>query len=186
MLLCTNPGNMIRQDFRIALRTLFRSRGLAAGAIATLGLAIGMASSIFSIVNAVLLRPLPYRDADRLAVIWSAFSQNSRGPVSFDDFEDWRRDSKTLESAAVYQTFYHPILTGAGTVERLSCLLVSHGYFDVMKVRPRIGRFFEPEEDRAGRDDVIVLSYDFWRSRFQSDPEVIGRLIWLNSRPHTI
>ena len=155
-------------------------------AIATLALAVGMTTSVFSVVNAVLLRPLPYRDAERLAVIWSVFSNNGRGPVSFDDFEDWRRGSKTLESAAVYQTFYHPILTGAGKAERLSCLLVSHGYFDVMKVSPRIGRFFVPEEDRDGRDDVVVLSYDFWRSRFESDPGVIGRAIWLDSRPHTI
>jgi putative ABC transport system permease protein len=186
MLPCIDPRKMILQDFRIAFRTLFRSRGLAVGTIATLGLAIGMATSVFSVVSAVLLRPLPYRDADRLAVIWSVFSPNSRGPVSFDDFEDWRRDSKTLESAAVYQTFFHPILTGAGTAERLSCLLVSHGYFDVMKVRPTLGRFFEPEEDRDGRDDEVVLSYDFWRSRFQSDPSVIGRSVLLNSRPHTI
>ena len=177
---------MTWQDFRIAFRTLFRSRGLAVGAIATLALAIGMSSSVFSVVNAVLLRPLPYRDADRLAVIWSMFREGGHGPVSFDDFEDWRRDSKTLESAAVYQTFFHPVLTGAGTAERLSCLLVSHGYFDVMKVKPRLGRFFVQEEDRSGRDQVVVLSYEFWRSRFQSDPGVIGRSMWLNYRPHTI
>src|SRR5215469_10396326 len=174
------------QDFRIAQRTLFRAPGLAIGVIATLALAIGMATAVFSLINAVLLRPLPYHEAGRLAVIWSAFSQNGRGPVSFDDFEDWRRDSKTLESAAVYQTFYHPVLTAAGTAERLSCLLVSHGYFDVMEVKPRIGRFFAPEEDRDGRDDVVVLSYGFWRSRFQSDPTVLGRSIMLNERPHTI
>ena len=186
MLRCTDRRKMIRQDLRIAIRTVFHSRGLTAGAVATLGLAIGMASSVFTVVSAVLLRPLPYRDADRLAVIWSTFSQKSRGPVSFDDFEDWHRDSKTLESAAVYQTYFHPILTGTGTAERLPCLLVSHGYFDVMKVKPRIGRFFEPDEDRDGRDNVVVLSYDFWRSRFQSDPGVLGRSIWLNSRPHII
>src|SRR4051794_8549713 len=105
---------MIWHDFRIAFRTLLRSRGLAVTAVATLALSIGMTTSVFSIVNAVLLRPLPYRDAERLAVIWSAFSDSGRGPVSFDDFEDWRRNSKT-ESAAVYQTFFHPVLTGAGT-----------------------------------------------------------------------
>ena len=174
------------QDCRIALRFLSRTRGLAIGVIVTLSLAIGMATSVFSLINAVLLRPLPYRDADRLAVMWSVFSQNGRGPVSFDDFEDWRRDSKALASAAVYQTFYHPVLTGTGSAERLSCLLVSHAYFDVMKVKPRIGRFFVTEEDRDGRDDVVVLSSDFWRSRFQSDPTVIGRSIMLNQRPHTI
>ena len=147
-----------------------------------------MTTSVFSVVNAVLLRPLPYRDAwDRLAVISSEFLPGTGGTRSPSiDFEDWRRDSKTLKSAAVYQTFFHPVLTGAGTVDRLSCLLVSHGYFDVMKVRPEIGRFFTPEEDRDGRDDVVVLSHDFWRSRFQSDPNVIGSSIWLDQRPHTI
>lgn len=177
---------MLAQDFRIAWRSLFGAPTLALGAIATLALAIGMATSVFTVVNAMLLRPLPYYDANRLAVMWSMHSKKGRGPVSFDDFEDWRRDSKTLASAAVYQTFYHPILTGAGAAERLSCLLVSHGYFDVMKAKPRLGRFFLPEEDRDGRDDIIVLSYDFWRSQFDSDPRVIGRSIWLDQRPHLI
>jgi len=174
---------MNRHDFRIAFRSLFRARGLAVGAIATLALAIGMSTSVFSVVNAVLLRPLPYRDADRLAVM---FSKNGHGPVSFDDFEDWRRDSKTLESAALYQTFYHPVLTGAGSAERLSCLLVTHGYFDVMKVKPMMGRFFAAEEDRDGHDEIVVLAYDFWRSRFALDPGVIGQKIQLNHRPHTV
>ena len=174
------------QDVRIAFRTLFRARGFAISAITTFALAIGMTTSVFSVLNAVLLRPLPYHGADRLAVIWSTFSGSGRGPVSFDDFEDWRCESKTLESAAVYQTFYHPVLTGTGKAERLSCLLVSHGYFDVMKVRPKAGRFFAPDEDRDGRDDVIVLSFDFWRSRFQSAAGVIGQPMWLDGRAHTI
>jgi putative ABC transport system permease protein len=177
---------MTWQDLRIAFRSLFRAPGLALSGIVTLGLAVGMATAIFSVVNAVLLRPLPYKDAGSLAVIWASFQNETRGPVSFDDFEDWRRGSATLENAAAYTSFSHPILTGSGSAERLSSLLVTHAYFDVMKVTPKLGRFFLPEEDRDGHDAVVVLSYDFWRAHFGAAPGVIGRSIWLNSRPYTI
>jgi putative ABC transport system permease protein len=145
-----------------------------------------MATSVFSVVDAVLLRPLPYKDAGRLAIIWSTSPNDSRGPVSFDDFEDWRRGSKTLESAALYSSYYKPILSGSGYAERLSALLVSHQFFAVMTAKPWLGRFFLPQEDRDGRDDVVVLSYDLWRGKFRSDPTVVGRSILLNSRPHAI
>ena len=173
-------------DIRIAARSLLHSRGFAGVVILTLAIAAGMATSVFTLINAVLLRPLPYKDSGRLAVIWSSQPNESRGPVSFDDFEDWRRGSRTLESAAAYQTYYKPVLTGSGDAERLSTLLVSHQYFSVMSARPRLGRFFLPEEDRDGRDDVIVLSDAFWRGKFHADPGVVGRSILLNSRPHVI
>lgn len=177
---------MLSQDFRIAFRSLLRTPDVALSGIATLALAIGMATSVFGVVNAILLRPLPYRNADRLGVIWSSFPHKSRGPVSYDDFDDWRRGSDSLESAAVFSSFYKPVLTGSGTAERLSCLLVSDGYFAVMQVKPQLGRFFRPEESRDGPDDVVVLADSFWRARFHADAGVIGRSILLNSRPHTI
>ena len=169
------------------IRSLLRSPVFALTTILTLAISIGMATSVFTIVNALLLRPLPYKDAGRLALLWSVSRSSSRGPVSFEDFEDWRRDSKTIETAAAYSTYYKPILTGAGEAERLSGLLVTHQYFAVMGMaKPALGRFFLPEEDRNGRDAVIVLSYQIWRDRFQSDPAVIGHTIQLNSSPHTI
>jgi putative ABC transport system permease protein len=152
----------------------------------TLAVAIGMSTAVFSIVDALLLRPLPYRNSERLAMIWSVSDASSRNPSSFDDFEDWRRDSKTIQSGALFTAFYKPILTGAGQAQRLTALLVSHEYFRVMSVQPLLGRFFRPEEDRDGRDDVVVLSYSLWREQFHADPAVVGKKIQLNSRPHEI
>lgn len=176
---------MLRLDLKIAVRTLLHSPGFTLTAVLTMGLAIALATSVFAIVNAVLVRPLPYKNADRLAMIWST-SDGARGPVSFEDFEDWRRDSKTIQSAAVFTAYYKPILTGAGQAERIPALLVSHQYFTVLGVQPALGRFFRPEEDRDGRDDVVVLSNRLWRERFHADPQIVGRSILLNARPHTI
>jgi len=177
---------MIWQTLRISARSLLRTPAFALAGILTLAVSIGMATSVFSIVNALLLRPLPYRNTQRLAMIWSVSNNSSRGPSSFDDFEDWRRDSKTLESGALFSAYYKPILTGAGQAQRFSALLVSHEYFRVMGVQPMLGRFFRPEEDRDGRDDVVVLSYSLWRDQFHADPQVVGKKIQLNSRPHEI
>ena len=177
---------MTWQDCKISARSLLRSPGFALTGILTLALGIGMATAVFSIVNALLLRPLPYRDAGRLAMIWSLSNNTIRGPVSYDDFEDWRRDSKTIESAAAFSTYYKPILTGAGQAQRLVALLVTYQYFTVMDAQPLLGRFFRPEEDRDGRDNVVVLSYALWKNQFHGDPAVIGTKILLDSRPHTI
>jgi len=173
-------------QLRVSIRSVFRAPGLAFAGILTIALAVGMAISVFSVVNANLLRPLAYREAGRLAVIWSSSPNDSRGSVSFDDFEDWRRDSRTLESAALYSSYFKPILSGSGDAVRLPALLVSHQYFEVMQCKPWLGRFFLPGEDRDGRDDVVVLSHGLWREKFQADPHVIGRAILINSRPHTI
>ena len=142
------------------MRFLRRSPGFSLTIILTVAAAVGMATSVFSVLNAVLLRPLPYKDPARLASIWSASKSANRDPVSFDDFEDWRRNSKTLESAAMYSSYYQPVLSGGGAAERLTGLRVSHQYFAVMSARPWLGRFFLPEEDREGPDNVVVLSYD--------------------------
>src|SRR5580658_9039284 len=177
---------MIGRDIRVSIRLLLRSPAFALTGVFTLAVAIGLSVSVFSVVNAALIRPLPYPDADRLAMIWTLSHSGSRDPVSFDDFEDWRRDSKTIESGALYSAYYKPVLTGAGEARRLQALLVSHQYFTVMSVKPLLGRFFLPEEDRDGRDDVVVLSYELWRDQFRGNPNVIGAKLVLNSRPLTI
>jgi len=175
------------QDFKIALRSLLRTPGFAAAGVLTLAVAIGMATSVFTIVNALLLRPLPYAHADRLALLWTAERfGDSHGPSSFDDFADWTRNSRTLDAAALYSAFYKPILTGAGRPERLAALLVSHDYFNVMSVHPYLGRFFLPAEDRDGPDNVVVLSYPLWRERFHSDPQIVGQTILLNASAQTV
>ena len=177
---------MTWQDWKLAMRSLRRAPGFSLAILLTLTIAIGLATSVFSVVNAVLLRPLPYADSGRLAMIWSASANESHGPVSFDDFEDWVRDSRTIERAGVFSSYYHPVLTGSGAARRLSGLLVSHGYFDVMGVQPAMGRFFQPAEDRDGPDNVVVLSWALWQSQFHGDPHAVGRTVLLNAVPHTI
>jgi putative ABC transport system permease protein len=177
---------MIARDIRVSIRLLLRSPAFALTGVFTLAAAIGLSVSVFSLVNATLLRPLPYPNADRLAMIWTISHSGSRDPVSFDDFEDWRRNSRTIESGALYSAFYKPVLTGAGEARRLQALLVSHQYFTVMSARPLLGRFFRPDEDRDGRDNVVVLSYELWRDQFHGDPSVIGRKLVLNAKPLTI
>ncbi|HEY3936089.1 MAG TPA: ABC transporter permease, partial [Bryobacteraceae bacterium] len=177
---------MTLRELRIAIRSLRRAPGFAVTGILTLAVAIGMTTSVFTVADALLLRPLPYENAGRLAMIWGRSIDGGRDPVSFDDFEDWRRGSTTLESAALFTSYYKPILTGPGQAERLAALLVTHEYFTVMAAQPLLGRFFRPEEDRDGHDNVVVLSYQLWRNRFHGDPQVIGRSILLNARLHTI
>src|SRR5258708_27615751 len=177
----------MRQDFKIALRSLIGSPGFGAAGVLTLAVAIGMATSVCAIVEGLLVRSLPYAHADRLAMLWtSERSGDGRGPNSFDDFTDWTRNSPTLESAALFSSYYKPILTGSGRAERLASLLVSHDYFKVMSVHPYLGRFFLPAEDRDGQDDVVVLSYPLWRERFHSDPHILGQTILLDARTHTV
>ncbi len=174
------------QDLRVALRAMRQAPGFAAAAVLTLALAIGMATSVFSVVNAMLLRPLPYADSDRLAAVWTVNRASGRSPVSYDDFADWLRDSRTIENGALYSSFYKPIFSGVGEAERIPSLLVTHSYFAVLGAAPALGRFFLPAEDRDGSDDVVVLSNGFWKERFAGDAGVIGRKILLNSRPHTV
>ena len=155
--------------------------------IASLALAIGMATSVFSAVNSVLLRPLNLPEPDRLAVLWGVErSGDNRAVVSFADFEDWRRKSNAFEAAAAYTSYYKPVLSGGSSAERLSGLRVSHGYFKVLQARSAVGRFFVPEEDWDGHDDVAVLSHLLWRERFDSNPKIVGQRIRLDGRPLTV
>lgn len=175
------------QDLRYGVRALRRNAGFAVTAILTVALGIGTTTMVFSVVNSVLLRSLDFPEPDRLAVLWGLErSGDTRGVVSFADFEDWRKNAHAFEAAAAYTSYYKPVLTGQGPPERLSSLRVSHGYFDVLKARPALGRFFLPEEDWDGRDDVVILSYPFWRERFRSDPKIVGQKILLNGRPETV
>ena len=172
---------------RQTLRSLVHKPDFTLAATLTLALAIGMAASVFSVVNAVLLRPLKLPAPERLALLWGVQRNGEqRGPVSFGDFEDWRLNSDVFEAAAAFTPFYKPVLTGSGQPERLSALLVSHDYFRVMQARPALGRFFLSEEDWAGSNDVAVLSHGLWRDRFRSDRAIIGRSIQLDGRPITV
>jgi putative ABC transport system permease protein len=174
----------VLRDFRHACRTLLHEPGFSFACVASLALAIGIATAVFSAVNSVLLRPLDLPEPDRLALLWGVErSGDTRSVVSFADFEDWRKNTYALEAAAAYTSYDKPVLTGTGPAVRLSSLRVSHGYFGVLKAKPALGRFFLPEEDWDGQDDVVVLSYQFWSERFRSNPKLIGQRMRLNGSP---
>ena len=175
-----------KQDMRFALRMLRMSPGFAAVVILTLALGIGACTSIFSVVNAVLLRQLPYKDADRLTLLWGTGGRTSnRDQISFTDLQDWRTNSHSFEEIANFHTYVYTLTEKDGS-QRVRALQVSDGYFRVMQSLPLLGRFFTPDDFRPGKQQIVVLGYDFWQQKFGGDPGILGRTIFLNLRPFAI
>jgi predicted permease len=171
----------IWQDLRYGARMLIKSRGFTVAAILSLAIGIGANTAIFSVVNALLLRPLPYPDADRLVILWN------RSPGLNVD-QDWFSPGQYLDVKAenqVFETVCVSIgasfnLTGQGGPEHVDGARVSSGFFQIFGARPFIGRVFLPEEDHPGRLATAILSHGFWQRRFGGDPAVIGRTLILN------
>ncbi len=175
------------QDVRYALRMLRNSPGFASVAILTLALGIGANTAIFSMIDSVLLRPLPYRDSAGLVMIWENSSQhpNPHNTVSPPDFLDWQsRNSVFAEMASIFDQ--HANLTGNGLPQEVVVQDVSANFFSVLGVNPIIGPGFTPENGKAGHDNVVVLSYGFWKERFAGDATAIGKTILLNGHAQTI
>lgn len=174
-------------DLRFALRMLRKDPGFTTAVIITLTLGIGANSAIFSVVDAVLLRPLPYQNPDQLVMVWENNQKEKRdqNQVSFLNFADWREQNQVfIDSAAfAYWTFN---LTGVDQPERLRSVIASASLFNVLGVKPRLGRSFNPEEDKAGHDQVVVLSHSLWQRRFGADLNVVGRSINLSGGSFTV
>ena len=173
-----------RQDARYALRVLGRARSYTAVAVLTLALGIGANTAIFSVVRGVLLRPLPYADPDRLMQVSSEF-RGGRTSVSARDFLDWRTDARSFSGMAAYFTSTTN-LTGLGEPERLDQARVSDNLFDILGVRPQLGRFFVRGEDDEAAPRLAVLSDGFWRRRFGADSGIVSRVIALDDQPTRI
>lgn len=178
----------IMQDLRYGARMLWKKPGFTAVVVVSLALGIGANAAIFSVVNAVLLRPLPYPNPERLLVLEDADTRNPerRGSVAAPDFFDWRARNTTLEGVAAfhYGTF---ILTGGGEPESLTGVFAAHGFTEVLGVAPLSGRSFTAEEDAPRqRARVALLSYGLWQRRFAATPDILGQTIHLNSEPYTI
>jgi predicted permease len=176
------------QDLRYALRGLRRSPGFTATAVATLALGIGANSAIFSLVDAVLLRPLPHPEAGRIVTLGERERGKApldSGSTSFANFFDWQSQSRSFEALAIFNG-WKPALTGAGEAERISAAFVSSGIFDVLRVQPGLGRATLPEDDRAEAPAVVVVSHGFWLRRLGGDPSALGRVLTLNGRPFTV
>ena len=172
-------------DFRYALRMLIKSPAFSAIAILTLGLAIGANSAIFSVVNAVLLRPLPYPHSEQLVRVFGSQPQLALAPTSPANFLEWKEQNEVFERIGTYigQGFN---LTGGDKPERVIGSRVSADLFQILGVQPALGRAFAEEEDQAGHGQVVILSHEFWQSRFGGAPNALRQTITLNERPYTV
>jgi putative ABC transport system permease protein len=173
----------LMQDVRYGLRQLRRNPGFTAVAALTLALGIGANTAIFSVVNAVLLRPLPFSNAEQLVTLWErnlaeGYDQNSPAAANY---LDWRAQNKVFSQMAAYDSGQVD-LTGAASPERVAGAIVTSNLFQALRVRPLFGRTFLPEEEQPGRDRVVVLSYGLWRQRFSGDRRVLGKAVIVDDR----
>jgi predicted permease len=176
------------QDLKFAWRTLLGNHTFTGVAVFALALGIGASTAVFSVVNAVLLRPLPYHDPDRLVMVSAKFPLEEMAGVGLSEPEvlDIQQQQKQIFSgvAAVYNTKVN--VTGTEEPERLPVAYTSASFFRVLGVSPTKGRAYSDEEDAVGHDDVVVLSSELWQRRFGGDPEIVGKKILLNDKSHTV
>ena len=174
----------IIKDIRYGFRSLLKRPGFTAIALVALALGIGANTAIFSLVNAVVLQPLPYSDPDRLVWVWGNIrNASSRASVAPLDFLDFRSQNKTFEQFAASLTVPAPAnLTGSGEPERLTASAVTGNYFETFGVRPALGRAFSLENEKTGQDQVTVLSDALWQTRFAGDPGIINKTITLDGK----
>ena len=175
------------QDLRYGARMLLKKPGFTLIAIGALALGIGANTAIFSVVNAALLRPLPYVESERLVVLYETNPQQGRDEinVSYPNFADWRAQSQSFEQLAAL-LYGGMILTGNDEPARLQVVAVSADFFAMLRVKPLRGRVFLPEEDKVGGAPVVVLSHALWQSRFGGDEGLIGRQITLDGKSRTV
>ena len=171
------------QDAGYAWRRIRRSPALSVTIVALLALTIGSATVVFSVVNAVLLRPLPFGEPDRIALVWETRKNTAQNVVGGHEFPEWARSNRTFDalSPMIYDEGIH--VTGHGEPMALLGVRVAAPFFEVMGVAPAIGRAFSPEEDTEGRGGVVILSDRLWRSRFAADADVVGRTVRVNDQP---
>ena len=183
--------DVLLQDLRYGWRSLISQPGFTAIVVVTLAVGIGANTAVYSVVDATLLRPLPFRDPDRLMAVFLMEPSGNNGTLSriawsYPKYETFRQNQQVFEDAALYSTLLIN-LTGDGEPERLQMEEVSSGYFPILGVDAQLGRTFLPAEDAIpGQSFVTILSDGLWRRRFGADPSVIGRMIDLDSKPYTV
>ena len=177
----------VSQDLRYAFRALLRNPAFSSVAVLTLALGIGANTTIFTVVNGVLLKPLPYPDPDRLFMLWEKqLSDGSLGTVAPANFADWRDQTHSFEKLAAIDPYPDFILSGSGDPHRLTGAAVSADFFSLLGVRMALGRDFLAEEDRPGHNQVVILSYPAWLRYFGAKPDVVGKPLTLNSSVFTV
>ena len=176
----------VPQDIRQAFRLFFKEPAFAAVIVLTLMLGIGANTAIFSIVDAVLLKPLSFTDSDRLMMIQSRdVKQGGTYYSSYPDFLDYRSQSRSFEEISIVRSGGYT-MTGHGNAERIAGGRVSANFFSMLGVQPLLGRTYRPSEEMPGSDPVIMMSYSLWQRRFGGDPGIVGQSLTLNTRPHTV
>jgi putative ABC transport system permease protein len=179
------PVSSFLQDLRYGARTLANSRGFVAVALLTLGLAIGANTAIFTFVDGVLLRPLPYAEADRIVRVLEKPPLGERNGISTLNFLDWQKDNAVFDVMAA-QSGGPVTLTGGSEPVQLRGGRVSARYFEIFGLQAALGRTFLADEDQPGKERVVVLSHVLWVSQFGADPAIVNRTILLDNQPHTV
>lgn len=174
----------VAQDVSYSLRFLRKSPGFSGVVVVTLAVGIGVNTAIFSLVNGVLLRPLPYRNPDRLTIVWEKSRDGSPENVGYATYLDWKTQSRSFEQLAIYAS-WQPVLQ-VGEPEQLNGLRVTSNYFRTLGVHPEIGRDFLPEEDVPNANKVVMLSHSLWQRKFDSDPNIVGKTINMNATQYIV
>jgi putative ABC transport system permease protein len=179
--------SMLHQDSNFALRMMRKNLGFTIAAIIVLGLGIGANTAIFSVVNAVLLKPLPYEHGERLLMLRERLSHGAPAGtnVSVPEMLDYRRQNRSLDAVVEYHNMQF-ILLGRPEPQQVETGVVSWNFFDVFGAKPLLGRNFAPEDEKEGAPAVLLLSYEFWLRSFGGDPTVIGKVFRMNDKPHTV
>ncbi len=178
--------NTLLQDVRYGVRMLLKHPGVSIVAVITLALGIGANTAIFSVVNAVLLRPLTYHDPDRLVSLWENVPNHGRWRASPANFHDWKKQNTLFEDISAYGGSSMSITGDGGEPEQLVGTRVSSGYFAVVGVEPMLGRSFAAEEYEVGKDKVVILAHSLWKRRYGGDHNILNRTITLDGSGYTV
>ena len=184
---CGGLMEYLWQDLRYGARMLQKNPAFTLVALLALALGIGANTAIFSVVNAVVLRPLPFKDPDRLVYVWETNPRIGldRAIVSPPDFADWREQNGVFERISAFRTWFYR-LSGGGEPEQVWGVRTSASFFELLGVEPQAGRTFLPEEEQPDRDQVVIISHGLWQRRFGADPNLVGHTITIDDRPFTV
>jgi putative ABC transport system permease protein len=179
--------DILQQDCSYAFRMMRKNIGFSVIAVLTLALGIGANTAIFSVVHAVLLRPLPYPQGQQLVFVRQQAQREGIDDIGFSvhEIEDYREQNRTLSGLVEYHNMSF-ILFGHGDPDRVRAAVVSANYFDLFGVKPLLGRTFLPDDDTLGAPPVLILSYDYWKTNFGNDPDIVGKTFELNDKVHTV
>jgi putative ABC transport system permease protein len=173
------------QDLRYGARMLVQKPGFTLIAALTLAIGIGANVAIFSVVNALLLRPLPFDNLDRIVAVFERTSEAPRNEAAAANYFDWRDQNQVFEHIGMYR-WWAANLTGVEMPERAQGFMITANLFDALGAQPALGRRFTPEEEQPGRDGVVILNHGFWQRRFGGDPGIVGRTIHFDGTPRTV